>query len=131
MTLASFGTRHTLSETRSNTRGIGAAREHLLAAMKAVEVGSKGGLVAEAQKESVLPLLLEGEKTSALPPLLHGRVHADFRNEAAYFAVAFDLILSLYRLPPNLPAVADLRESPWTGCRTPRARTTTRPEPPS
>ena len=43
--------------------------------------------------------------------LLHGRVHADFRNELAYFATAFDLILSLHHLPPNHPAVADLRES--------------------
>lgn len=65
----------------------------------------------EAQKRSVLPLLLDGEKAAALPPLLHGRVHADFRNELAYFTTAFDLILSLYQLPPNHSAVADLRES--------------------
>ena len=44
-------------------------------------------------------------------PLLHGRVYADFRDEVAYFTTAFDLILSLYQLPPNHPAVADLRES--------------------
>jgi small GTP-binding protein len=62
-------------------------------------------------KESVLPILLDGEKTAALPPLLHGRVYADFRNELAYFATAFDLILSLYHLPPSHSAVADLRES--------------------
>ena len=62
-------------------------------------------------KASVLPLLLDGEKTASLPPLLHGRVYADFRKEAAYFAIAFDLILSLYQLPPHHPAVADLRES--------------------
>jgi small GTP-binding protein len=68
-------------------------------------------LGTETQKQSVLPLLLDGEKTAALPPLLHGRVYADFRNELAYFATAFDLILSLYHLPPNDPAVADLRES--------------------
>ena len=35
----------------------------------------------------------------------------DFRDETAYFTTAFDLILSLYQLPPNHPAVADLRES--------------------
>ena len=40
-----------------------------------------------------------------------GRVYADFRDERAYFAIAFDLILSLYRLPVTDPAVADLRES--------------------
>jgi hypothetical protein len=65
----------------------------------------------EPQKQRVLPLLLDGEKTTALPPLLHGRVHADFRKDLTYFATAFDLILSLYHLPPNHPAVADLRES--------------------
>ena len=35
----------------------------------------------------------------------------DCRDESAYFTIAFDLILSLYQLPPNHPAVADLRES--------------------
>ena len=68
-------------------------------------------LGTEEEKKSVLPILLDGEKKAALPPLLHGRVHADFRNELDYFATAFDLILSLYHLPPNHPAVADLRES--------------------
>jgi small GTP-binding protein len=68
-------------------------------------------LGTEPQKQSVLPLLLGGDKADSLPPLLHGRVYADFRDEAAYFATAFDLILSLYQLPPNHPAVADLRES--------------------
>ncbi len=68
-------------------------------------------LGTEPQKQSVLPLLLAGEKTESLPPLLHSRVYADFRDELVYFAAAFDLILSLYQLPPNHPAVADLRES--------------------
>jgi len=68
-------------------------------------------LGTEMQKQSVLPLLVDGEKTASLPPLLHGRVYADFRDESAYFITAFDLILSLYQLPPNHPAVADLRES--------------------
>jgi hypothetical protein len=68
-------------------------------------------LGTEPQKQSVLPLLLDGEKAASLPPLLHGRVYADFRNELAYFATAFDLILSLYQLPPNHPVVAGLRES--------------------
>jgi small GTP-binding protein len=65
----------------------------------------------EPQKRSVLPLLLDGEKATSLPPLLQGSVYADFRDERSYFAVALDLILSLYQLPPNHPAVADLRES--------------------
>jgi small GTP-binding protein len=68
-------------------------------------------LGTEEQKASVLPLILSGDKTSALPPLLHGRVYADFRNELEYFKTAFDLILSLYQLLPNDPAVADLRDS--------------------
>ncbi len=38
-------------------------------------------------------------------------VYADFRDEASYFATAFDLICTLYQLPPTHPAVADLRES--------------------
>jgi small GTP-binding protein len=68
-------------------------------------------LGTEAQKETVLPLLLDGEKAESLPPLLQGRVHADFRDETTYFTTTFDLILSIYHLPPNHPAVADLRES--------------------
>jgi small GTP-binding protein len=68
-------------------------------------------LGTEAQKESVLPLLLAGEKTASLPPLLHGRVYADFRDETMYFTSAFNLILSLYQLPPNHPSVIDLRDS--------------------
>ena len=59
----------------------------------------------------MLPLLLDGEEADSLPPLLQRRVYADFRDELTYFATAFDLILSLYQLPPNDPAVADLRES--------------------
>jgi hypothetical protein len=46
-----------------------------------------------------------------LPPLLHGRVFGDFRDERKYFITAFDLILDLYCIPHNDPAVADLRES--------------------
>ncbi len=65
----------------------------------------------EAQKETVLPVLLAGEKTAALPPLLHGRVYADFRNERDYFKTAFDLILSLYNIAVTDRAVVDLRES--------------------
>jgi hypothetical protein len=68
-------------------------------------------LGTEPQKQSVLPLLLDGEKAQSLPPLLHGRVWADFRDELAYFSTTFDLILSLYQLPPSHTAVADLRDS--------------------
>lgn len=68
-------------------------------------------LGTETQKESVLPLLLDGDRTASLPPLLHGRVYADFRNETMYFTSVFNLILSLYQLPPNHPSVTDLRDS--------------------
>ena len=76
-----------------------------------VEVISNRLLGTEAQKETVLPLLLAGQKTSSLPPLLHSRVFADFRDERAYFTTAFDLILDLYGISHGNPAVADLRES--------------------
>ncbi len=76
-----------------------------------VDLISNRLLGTEAQKATVLPLLLAGEKQSSLPPLLHNKVFAEFRDERAYFSTAFDLILSLYNIPPNAPAVADLRES--------------------
>jgi small GTP-binding protein len=68
-------------------------------------------LGTEAQKQTVIPVLLDGDKANSLPPLLHGRTYASFRDELTYFATAFDLILSLYQLPFNHPAVEDLRES--------------------
>jgi TIR domain len=68
-------------------------------------------LATEAQKQTVLPVLLAGEDSESFPPLLRGRVYGDFRNEGAYFTVAFDLILDLYKIPHQDQAVADLRES--------------------
>jgi small GTP-binding protein len=76
-----------------------------------VDLISNRLLGTEAQKKSVLPVLLAGEKTAALPPLLHSRVFADFRNQEAYFVTAFDLILDLYGIRHTEPAVVDLRES--------------------
>ena len=68
-------------------------------------------LGSEAQKESVLPLLLDGSPKTALPPLLNGRVYADFREATLYFTSMFDLILSLYEIEINHPAVVDIRTS--------------------
>jgi len=68
-------------------------------------------LKTEEQKLMVLPVLLAGDDANSFPPLMQGRVYADFRDEFWYFTTAFDLILSLYQLPPFHPAVADLRES--------------------
>src|SRR6185295_5095235 len=68
-------------------------------------------LATEAQKRTVLPVLLAGQASESLPALLRGRVYRDFRGEDAYFAEAFDLILDVYDIPHRDPAVADLRES--------------------
>lgn len=80
-------------------------------------VAAEGDLMAprmlgtEVEKESVLPVLLAGENKHSFPAWLQSRVYADFRKEREYFTRAFDLILSLYDIAPNAPAVADLRES--------------------
>ncbi|HEX5727244.1 MAG TPA: hypothetical protein VFX98_17365, partial [Longimicrobiaceae bacterium] len=68
-------------------------------------------LGSEAEKETVLPLLLEGSEKTSLPLLLQGRVYADFREPRSYFATAFELILSLYGISPRHQAVADLLDS--------------------
>jgi small GTP-binding protein len=80
-------------------------------------VAAEGDLIGkrmlgtETQKMSILPLLLEGSPETALPPLLNGRVYADFREAALYFTRMFDVILSLYEIEANHPAVADIRTS--------------------
>ena len=66
---------------------------------------------SEEEKANVIPLLLEGEPETSFPPLLRGRAYGDFRDETAYFVALFDLILTLYRIPFDEPAIADLRES--------------------
>ncbi len=76
-----------------------------------VDLISQRLIGAQEEKRTVKTLLLAGEKKTSLPPLMWDGIHADFRDESAYFTTAFDLILSLYQFPPNRPAVADLRES--------------------
>jgi hypothetical protein len=66
---------------------------------------------AEAEEESVLPVLLEGTEKSAFPPLLRGRVYADFRKSDAYFNTMLGLLLSLYKIPPQHPVAIELSES--------------------
>ena len=90
-------------ENRSPERGYVVAAEF--------DVISNRLLGTEKEKETVLPVLLAGDKKKSLPPLLHGRICADFRDERAYFTMVFNLILSIYKIAPNDPAVADLRES--------------------
>lgn len=65
---------------------------------------------SETRKETVLPILLDGTEETALPPLLHARVHSDFRRPERYFLTAFDLILSVHRIPPRDPVSTELRD---------------------
>jgi len=76
-----------------------------------VDLISQRLIATQEEKRTVKTLLLAGEKKTSLPPLMWDAIHADFRNDESYFTTAFDLILSLYDLPPTHPAVADLRES--------------------
>ena len=67
-------------------------------------VAAEGDLIgnrmigSEADKESVLPVLLDGTSESSFPPLLQGRVYADFRPAKRYLPTVFDLIASLCRI---------------------------------
>lgn len=85
--------------------------------MRGFVVAAEGDLIGkrmigtEAQKESVLPVLLQGTENSAFPRLLHGRVYADFRSDETYFSVLLGLLLSLYRIKPVEPVAVELRES--------------------
>ena len=63
------------------------------------------------EAETVLPLLLEGDERSSLPPTMRGKVYADFRLNDLYFPSLFDLVLTLYGIPFEHPAVADLRDA--------------------
>ncbi len=53
-----------------------------------------------------------GVEDSSLP-CLHDQISCDFHNEDKYSTTVFELILALYQIAPNDPAVADLRESLW------------------
>jgi hypothetical protein len=68
-------------------------------------------LGTEEEKATVLPLLLSGNERVSLPSSLRRCVYADFRNEAAYFATAFDLVVSLYGIAFDHPAVSQWRRS--------------------
>jgi hypothetical protein len=85
--------------------------------MRGYIVAAEGDLIGkrmigtEVRKQTVFPLLLEGSEESSFPDILQGRVFADFRKTQAYFATTFDLILSLFEIPQQHQAVADLRAS--------------------
>jgi small GTP-binding protein len=63
------------------------------------------------QREKVIPLLLYGEQQTSFPPLFQDSVYIDFRNEELYFVHLFDLLLTLYEIPFDHPAIEDERES--------------------
>ncbi|HJU56952.1 MAG TPA: toll/interleukin-1 receptor domain-containing protein, partial [Pyrinomonadaceae bacterium] len=85
--------------------------------MRGFVLASEGDLIGkrmlgtESGKETILPALLAGTEETSFPPLLQCRVYADFRDNTTYFSTAFNVILSLYQIPPTDPAVADLCES--------------------
>lgn len=65
----------------------------------------------EAERESVLPLLLEGTDKTAFPHLLQGLVYADFRQRETYFSTMLDLLLALFAIKPQEPVAVDLKAS--------------------
>ena len=85
--------------------------------MRGFVVAAEGDLIGkrmigtEAHKETVLPVLLEGSEEASFPHLLQGRVYADFRETEAYFGRMFDLLLSLYGIPPQHPVSTQWREA--------------------
>ena len=64
-----------------------------------------------SKSEGVLPLLLEGEQATSFPPLAEDSVFIDFRVENNYFERMLDLLLTLYRIPFDEPAMRDLRDT--------------------
>ncbi len=85
--------------------------------MRSFVVAAEGDLIGkrmigtEAQKESVLPVLLEGTAETAFPQLLQGRVYADFRKSELYFGVTLELLFSLYGIQHEDPVATELRET--------------------
>lgn len=67
-------------------------------------------LGTERRKRTVLPVLAEGSRDLSFPPLLRGRSFADLRQKELYWAVTFDVILTLYQVDFTSPGVEDLRE---------------------
>jgi hypothetical protein len=63
----------------------------------------------EELKATVLPMLVSGTPKRAFPPLLQGRVYSDFRSQDTYLPSLFDLILALYDIAVDEPAIVDAR----------------------
>ena len=60
------------------------------------------------QRSRVIPLLLDGEQATALPPMLQDSVFFDFREEQNYLFELRNLVIRLYELPFDDPAVIGL-----------------------
>lgn len=79
-------------------------------------VAAEGDLVGRrltgspARRRSVLPLLLDGDENTSFPALLRGRVYADFRDDDHYFVTLFDVLITLYDIPPRDTVCERLRK---------------------
>jgi len=98
------GTPHYLQKYKNQTSATG----YVVAAE--VDLVNQRLLSTEPEKTTVLPLLLSGTARESFPPLLRGRVYADFRDDALYFGVLFDLVLVLHGVPVTEASVTDLRD---------------------
>lgn len=63
------------------------------------------------ERVRIIPLLLAGEKYTSFPPLFEDSVHIDFRDEDNYFVSLFNMILTLCRIPFDIPYLDTLRNS--------------------
>lgn len=68
-------------------------------------------LGTEEEKSTIRPVLLAGSAKEAFPPLMRNRVRADFRNAVAYFATAFDLILSVHGFGFDDRTIREMRDT--------------------
>ena len=64
---------------------------------------------SEADRYSVLPILLQGDEKVCLPDVMQEHVFRDFREERFYFFYVFHLVLHLYNISPQDPIMSELR----------------------
>lgn len=64
---------------------------------------------SDTESNKILPVLVEGDELTSFPPSLRPRVYADFRRGDFYFSTLFDLILRVYGITADDPAVQELR----------------------
>ncbi|NRR20990.1 GTP-binding protein [Brevibacillus sp. MS2.2] len=61
----------------------------------------------EEEKKTVLPLIIESESDEVLPPLLAKKVRSNFSNAEDYFLNLFNLVLTIYNIPYELPVISE------------------------